>query len=202
MLKDLSNLLSAGRQVHHAYLVVGDPEEAENIIKKTFCLTGSPDYFAYKEPLFGIEEAREVSGAAIRRAFSGKKIFFIAPERITTEAQNALLKTFEDPISDTHFFLVLRDVGLVIPTLKSRVETIHVKSSAFDNGAEEFLKMPVTKRLEFAKKFADEERNLPVFLDQLLLLKRDEAVYKMRLRSADRGASARLILEHLALVLP
>jgi len=55
----------------------------------------------------------------------------------------------------------------------------------------------------------DKEKNLSVFLDQLLLLAREnnlssailKKIYNVRRVSDDRGTSPRLILEHLALVL-
>lgn len=161
-------------------------------------LLGSPDYFVYKESLFGIDEARGLSVAATKKAFTGRKIFFIAPEKITLEAQNALLKTFEDPVPDTHFFLAVRDTALVLPTLKSRMQVMTLESTDEVGEAKIFLKLSIKERLNFAKSF---EGNLSEFLDQLLTLKRDKAIYEMRLYSDDRAASARLILEHLSLVL-
>jgi len=60
------------------------------------------------------------------------------------------------------------------------------------------LSMSLKDRLNFAKNFED---NLSEFLDQLLLVRRDEKIFKMRLLANDRAASVRLILEHLSLVL-
>lgn len=216
MLKSLNNL-------HHAYLVIGNSLEAEKYLHAFFeseglKLSGSPDFFLYKEPLFGIEEARALSVSATRKAFIDKKIFLIAPEKLTHEAQNALLKTFEDPYPDTHFFLVVREEELILPTLRSRMQTVRVtRSNLVQTGqgstlsleAKKFLSLSIADRIAFAKKFADTEKNLSVFLDNLLSLLREdnnlmksvEQVYKTRLVSDDRGVSVRLILEHLALVL-
>lgn len=207
MLRSLSNL-------HHAYLLVGDSAIAEKSLHKLFAdegetLIGSADFFVYKEPTFGIDEARKVAESAILRAFGIRKVFLIAPEKITLEAQNALLKTFEDPIADTHFFLVVRDEHLIIPTLRSRMNTIHVQHLVSHRMAEEFVKISLKDRLTFVKKFVDQERNLSVFLDELLgylrrekgALEKVEKVYKARLMSDDRSVSSRLILEHLSLVL-
>ncbi len=190
--------------VHHAYLLVGNMEAAEVYLESLFGkLSGSPDYFPWQGAVFGIDEARDTSIRAMRRAFGERKIFFIAPERVTLEAQNALLKTFEEPIPDTHFFLLLRDDGTVIPTLRSRMRVVRVKHSVFDKGgeAQKFLKFSLKDRLNFAKKFVDAEKNLSKFLDELLLVTRDRRVYEMRLVSDQRGVSPRLILEHVAVVL-
>lgn len=208
MLRNLSNL-------HHAYLLVGSSVEALKALHELFeregaNLVGSPDFFLYNEPLFGIEEARKLSEAAIRKAFGERKIFFISPEKLTLEAQNALLKTFEEPIPETHFFLSVRDENLIIPTLRSRMQVIRLSQGAQDfKEVDKFLKSSLKERLSFVKRFVDEERNISIFLDELLTLLRKstesleqvEKVYKVKLVSDDRGTSPRLILEHLALVL-
>ncbi len=201
--------------LHHAYLVVGDSSLAERGIIDFFAtqgivLLGSPDYFVFREKTFGIEDARKLSELALRKAFSsiGRKIFLLASETITTQAQNALLKTFEEPIDRTHFFLITRDQEMVIPTLLSRMQIISAGSRGEGREAEGYLSLPISKRIAFAKKFADDERNLPCFLDELLLVLREtgrreqvEEVYKMRLVSDRISSSPRLILEHLSLLL-
>jgi len=199
--------------MHHAYLLVGDPKEAEAYLRafwneRGMELSGSPDYFVYKGELFGIEDARSLSDYAQRKAFIERKIFFIAPERMSREAQNALLKTFEDPIENTHFFLVSREEELIIPTLRSRMQTLHVQHSVLNNEAEKFLSLSLKDRLNFAAKFADAGENLSAFLDKLMLLLKKtgkldsvKCVYEARKYSDDRAAAPRLILEHLALVL-
>ncbi len=190
--------------MHHAYLLIGGLDEAEAYVESVCgSPAGSPDYFARKGGVFGIDEARNISEAAIRKAFTGRKVFFLAPEKITHEAQNALLKTFEEPIADTHFFLVLPDEGVVLPTLRSRMRTLRLAQSAPEEGceAEKFLGLPLKERFAWVKKFVDKEKNLPSFLDELLTLTRDRRVFEMRLVSDQRGASSRMILEHLAAVL-
>ncbi len=174
-----------------------------------FHTQASPDYIAFKERLFGVDEARKLRETAIRKAFKDKKIFFIAPEKITLEAQNALLKTFEEPIPDTQFFLSLRDEGAILSTLRSRMQVLRLDDEVGENeGAKKFLKMALKDRLNFVKKFVEKEENLPAFLDELLISIKEtgdfvklDKLYKARLLSADRGAAPRLILEHLSLVL-
>ena len=193
--------------LHHAYLLVGNQESAETLLHTLFPqLVGSPDYFVSKESTFGIDASRSLSVMAARKGFVGKKIFFIAPETITPEAQNALLKTFEEPVPETHFFLSVRDEGSIIPTLRSRMLEVRIKGEGnVSEEAEKFLALPLKERLAFVKKFVDREENVSTLLDNLLLATKSEEVrknlYKMRLVSDQRGASPRLILEHLALVL-
>ncbi len=169
-------------------------------------LVGSPDYFTFKQELFGIDDARKINDLAARKAFGEKKVLLISPERITPEAQNALLKTFEEPVEGTHFFLNLRDESVVIPTLRSRVEVVRLSGQEVEKEAGKFLAGSLKDRLNFAKKFAEAEKNLSSFLDDLLKLvgnlEQKKEIFKVRLVSDQRGASSRLVLEHLALVLP
>lgn len=192
---------------------MGDSASAEAFLF-SFCeergikLAGSPDYFPFLESLFGIDEARKLSEYAAKKAFTEKKIFFISPEKITVEAQNALLKTFEDPYEDTHFFLAVREEELVLPTLRSRMQMMRVAKDDRSEEAIKFLKMGVKERMAFIKKFVDEEKNLSLFLDELMLVLRKEGkheavkkIYEVRKYADDRAASRRLILEHLAVSL-
>lgn len=200
--------------MHHAILLVGEVVEAKRFIEEYFgTLRGSPDFFFYNQALFGIDEARELTIAAVRKAFTGRKIFLLAPDRITIEAENALLKTFEDPTPDTHFFLCVREESLIIPTLRSRMITWRLDRQGAvqppESDAKKFLKLPLKERLNFAKKFADAEKNISIFLDELLIILKEsnkteglKEVYPLRLESDGRAVSARLILEHLSLVLP
>lgn len=202
--------------MHHAYLLIGDSDSAEKFFhlfwqERGVALHGSPDFFLWKIPVFGIDEARELNAQAMRKAFAprlpsgqaGRKIFLISSERITSEAQNALLKTFEDPYPATHFFLVVREEALILPTLRSRMQILRVKSLAFDKSeeAQNFFSLPLKGRLNFAKEFSDDGGNLSVFLDELLRILRSRKIYDVRKWSDDRGAAPRLILEHLSLVL-
>src|SRR3990167_5929189 len=160
---------------HHSNLLIGTSEVAESYLK-SFCdslgvkLANNPDFFAFRMPTFGIDEARQLSLLSARKALIHHKIFFITSSRLTLEAQNALLKTFEDPFSDTYFFLVAREEALIIPTLLSRMQAVHVGHGGVASvyiEAERFLSLPIKDRLLFAKKFVEDEGNLSVFLDDV-----------------------------------
>ena len=198
--------------LHHANLLVGRRELAESYVtsllqKLGIKISNNPDYFPFKNETFGIGEARDLTLLAGRKALGKEKIFLIIPGRITLEAQNALLKTFEEPFPNTYFFLVVREEALVIPTLRSRMRVIILDSLPETEEAKEFIKLPLSKRILFAKKFSDDGKNLTVFLDSLLSFFRAkeegtnvEKIYRLR-RIVGEGALPRLVIEHLALVL-
>lgn len=206
---------------HHAYLIVGEPESAREYLDSVFSeygvrTAGNPDFYSYRADVFGVDDAREVGEKASAKAFGERMVFVIEAQKFTAEAQNALLKTLEDPVPNTHFFILAREAAMFLPTLLSRMHRVDARGES-DEGSEakKFLKKNLKQRLAFAKKFADEkdERGagaLAEFLDSLLLiLKEDGAptgslqrVLDARTYARDSGAMPRLILEHLALVLP
>lgn len=200
--------MSRSPRLHHANLLVGTALEAklyleslsENLGVRT---KNNPDLIVFSSPVFGIEEARELNRLATRRSVGISKIFLITSSSLTSEAQNALLKTFEEPSSDTYFFLVVLNPGSILPTLRSRMQIVSIQSSKEKDykEAKEFLSLSIKKRLLFAKSFVDEEKNLSAFLDELLLLSKDRKVYDMVTSARGFYSSPRLVLEHLAVVL-
>src|SRR6185369_2596982 len=68
------------------------------------------------------------------------------------EAQNSLLKMFEEPAENTHFFLIIPDVNSLLPTLVSRFYLIKNKGAdAIEDEAEAFINMPLQRRIDFIK---------------------------------------------------
>lgn len=205
---------------HHAYLLLGEESAAEAYLDNVFSelgisTLGNPDVHHLEENVFLVDHARRLSEGAQVKAFGAKKIFVITAARFTPEAQNALLKTFEEPSADTHFFVVARDTNMFLPTLLSRMQIVRLEGKRdVETEARKFLEMPLSKRVEFARKFADEKEErgvgaLSSFLDSLLLILRDnnaslstlEKVFKVRLFAEDSSAMSRLIIEHVGLVL-
>jgi len=105
--------------LHHAYLIEGAREE---IIPKIFKFmedlgiktSGNPDFCHISLDSFKIEDAHNLKSVEYEKSFStdlslqaGRKIFVISANNFLLEAQNALLKIFEDPIENTHFFLIV-----------------------------------------------------------------------------------------------
>ncbi|MDP2651395.1 MAG: hypothetical protein Q8O98_02265 [bacterium] len=201
--------------LHHAYLVLGEPtrtlltlvRELEELGLRTH---GNPDFFIHESEKFGVEEARELALMASVKAFTERKVYIIKSQRLSSAAQNALLKTFEEPPASTHFFLLAREAEGLLPTLRSRMMVIERNDRELDNrDAQAFLALPVKQRLNFAKEFADEGKDLPSFLDSIQGILRAQSdkliglrvVYDLRFFANDPSASARLMLEYLALVL-
>jgi replication-associated recombination protein RarA len=205
---------------HHAYLLLGEKEAGESYLESVFSdlgisPTANPDVWFVETDVFGVDDARKLSEDAQAKAFGSKKVFILDASRFTPEAQNALLKIFEEPPVNTHFFVFAHNENMFLPTLLSRMQTVRLERvKENDKEAENFLHLSLAKRIIFARKFADEKEErgtgaLASFIDSLLLLLKNsnaslanlEKVFKIRLFAEDSSAMSRLIIEHLALVL-
>ena len=130
--------------LHHAYFLIGEGEvilpKLKDFLEKSVGLktTGNPDFWYGQYKTFTIEQARQIADAQERKSFTSNvskagfdtsilKIFVISAEIITEEAQNALLKIFEEPTSGTHFFIILPQ-DILLPTLRSRMQIIQGKT--------------------------------------------------------------------------
>jgi len=154
------------RNLHHAYLLVGQPGVILPILETAIKnrlevddLSSNPDYWQERFLTFGIKESLDLRGRQTKKAFGETGRYFVLTiDSITVEAQNALLKTFEEPASDVHFFMIARSEDIFLPTLKSRLEIIDVKHSVLPTEVDEkikiekFLKLEPQARLDFMQK--------------------------------------------------
>lgn len=71
--------------------------------------------------VFGIAEARLLQDRAYRLpVVRSTREFVLMSKQLTLEAQNALLKLFEDPPESARFHMVVTREDTIIPTLRSR----------------------------------------------------------------------------------
>ncbi len=152
--------------LHHAYLIEGAREEVVPEIFKFVESLGiktsaNPDFSYISMDSFKIDDARSLKSVEYEKGFSvDKKIFIISANNFLLEAQNTLLKIFEEPIENTHFFLVVPNKNVLLKTLVSRFYLIRTKEeiSAEDlKKAEKFIGMPLKNRLDFVKELLTEE---------------------------------------------
>lgn len=157
---------------HHAYAIVGGASAHEALIihlakKHKARAAGDPDFSDRRYETFAIDDARELKALAETRPTreGGRRIFVLAMNGITVEAQNALLKLLEEPNESSHFFLVVPSARTLIPTVRSRMQiilaaggdaTVSEADAALVEDAKGFLKAPLAKRLDIVKKLMDE----------------------------------------------
>lgn len=168
---------------HHAYLIEG-PREL--IVPEIFAFcedlkiktSGNPDFVHIHVDTFKREDAVNLRSYGSEKSFtSGKRIFIISVNSFLIEAQNTLLKMFEEPTENTHFFLIVPDANILLKTLVSRFLLISPSPGEGEDEksevlqAEKFIKMQLRDRIEFIKelltepKEEDEEGNEIIALD-------------------------------------
>lgn len=192
---------------------------------------GNPDVVQLRHGLFSVDDARAFKDAVMRAPAKGeKKVVIAVAERFFHEAQNALLKAFEEPPAGTFLVLVLPSEGIVAPTLRSRLLPLPGKGAkrALPSIAAEFIgagkparEKLVAKVLDRAKSDKDEEKSAGR-ADALALLEGlAMAAYESHKKSPspavaalladldrfipilhERSAPLKPILEHLLIVAP
>ena len=191
----------------HAHLLVSPSiatsDLADNLKKE------SADTSHLVKSSFGIDDARKLTELSASSGWEGGRRFVIFAESMTEEAQNALLKLFEEPPRDTVFYLVIPNTSILLPTLRSRL----IMSSEETQGSEatlpqEFVKMSYGERMDLianlAKKDPDSLKRLVIDLGKLNI-KNPNAKRSLLLATkyiSNRGASKKMLAEEMALSLP
>lgn len=161
----MRKLIFDAENLHHAYFIGGDREDVKSevisfIESLNISISGNPDVTFREYETFGIDDARWLKERQEKSAFGeGKKIFIIAFNFITIEAQNALLKVFEEPTADTIFFTIAPSSAILLPTLRSRLSMISLSNieNVSNKEAEEFLRADIDSRLKMTEKFKEKE---------------------------------------------
>ncbi|MBU4536776.1 hypothetical protein KJ603_01915 [Patescibacteria group bacterium] len=219
--------------LHHAYLLEGEKkfvfkeliEFLENELN--FQTSANPDFYLGDFDSFGIDNGRIIKDFQSKKALVGnRQIIIIQTNFITHEAQNSLLKMFEEPTENTHIFLITHSSENLLDTLKSRLQIIKFKSNNLDenNLVEEFLNSNISQRFELIKEFlpkttndkADKAgaiqflNNLELSLYKRFKINKEEIdfenifseIIKSRSYLSDRSPSVKMILEHISQIIP
>lgn len=201
---------------HHAILLLG-PHPVMQAEVPEDCRQESSDVHLITCEAFSIDDARALSERANNRPVSAsKRRFVITTQEILREAQHALLKLFEDPPATAQFYVLLEDDRGLLPTLRSRFHIIErVNAEPEETTAEAFLQVSYQERLELIKnRLAEKDlawvRALIRGLEKKLIggtrdvhtrgVLNDLVMVEGYLHN--RGASKKMLLEHLALTLP
>ena len=150
--------------LHHAYLIEGSNDDLLPKILNSLKDIGvetkaNPDIYRISLDVFKINDAREISTVSTLKGFSeNKKIFIIYANNFLVEAQNAMLKIFEEPKENTHFFVITPNITSLIPTFISRfylIENQH--KSTYIKDAQKFISMNLENRIKFIKELLTED---------------------------------------------
>ena len=151
----LRNALSTGK-ISHAYIINGEKSSGKEFIAKVFAmalqcegdgeapcqecrscrqaLSGNhPDiiYVNHEKPNFiSVDDIRaQVNHDVAVKPYSGaRKVYIInEAEKMTTQAQNAILKTLEEPPEYAVILLLTANVNTLLPTILSRCVLLNMK---------------------------------------------------------------------------
>jgi len=233
MIEVMKNIDSVLPQVlHHAYVVEGGDEIKGKLLQYIEGLgietVGNPDVHIRDYNVFGIDDGRAIQSLESKKAVvENKKIFILHMDSITREAQNALLKTFEEPTEGTHFFIIIPSSGVLLDTLLSRVHVIKIKRGTSEeispNFVKQFLSSSAAERLALISDIIEAKdkrealslvNGLEMELYEQSSLGKNisgednvpteafEALQSVRSYLHDRSSSVKILLEHLSMTLP
>jgi len=214
--------------LHHAYAFAGDSvsliENLEAYFKDTllFSTHGNPDYQKEEFINFGVDDGHRIAASHLKKAIAGnKKIYLISVSSFSHEAQNALLKMFEEPTSNTHFFIIVPSFDILLPTLRSRLFLLqNTQAPAIDTkSAATFFAVSIAERMKSLEIMIEEKDKIGSmqFLDALeqygrAFFLKDQAnvplrefledVVMIRGYLRDRSPSLKILLEHIAHTAP
>lgn len=134
----------------HAHLIVGPNGIGKSILAKIFSLrilkkVVNKDYidivhYKPKKASFGVEEVRSIIEEVNKKPFEGDKKVIIIHEgnKLTVQAQNALLKTIEEPPTGVYIIILSESLELMLDTIKSRSQ-IYKLTPLSKNEMERFI---------------------------------------------------------------
>ena len=235
-MRQIREIFKKSGVLHHAYIIEGEKEYVlgelnaffENDLK--FPIKNNPDYWCGRFNTFGIDESHTLRDMQSRMSVrtdtvgNGRKVFVVLAERITTEAQNALLKTLEDPTDGTHIFIVVPNSANLLSTVRSRAHVLRLQNPVKkerNKDAHAFLTATYNTREKIInpiiKSNTNEKDRAPAlaFVENLEIEIRAEyirsmdikkyrnsleAIERSRRHLNGRAPSVKMLLEYLALV--
>lgn len=151
----LQNALTTGK-VSHAYIINGEKSSGKEFIAKIFAMAlqceqggtepcnecrsckqtlskNQPDiiYVSHEKPnSIGVDDIRvQVNNDVAIKPYSSKfKVYIISEaEKMTPQAQNAILKTLEEPPAYAVIILLVSNINTLLPTILSRCVVLNMK---------------------------------------------------------------------------
>lgn len=133
ILKNLKKRIEA-KEISHAHIISGEDGIGKSKLAKIFAcnilgVREDRDYvdiinYRTKKNSFGVDEVRGVIEEVNKKPYEGNKKVIIIYEgnKLTVQAQNALLKTIEEPPTGVFIILLCESLELILDTIKSRCE--------------------------------------------------------------------------------
>lgn len=190
-------------------------ETVNKILQEFHIISPHPDllYFEDDQKL-GIEQAKKIKEHLKTKPFSAKFKIVAAQsaQNFTTEAQNSLLKTLEEPPGETIFILGCDKESSILPTVLSRcqVEYLHDQSNIVDSQlllhVQKLSNLTIPERFEYIEKLENKEEFLQALINYYQKKLPDNLEFAKKLLDAEEwvrsNVNIRAILEYLMLNIP
>lgn len=219
---------------HHAFLVLGGRQAHFERIRLhiremvTRGLVHTADVWAREFEQLAIDDARELKEIQHAMPNGPRRIVLVSLQNIQHEAQNSLLKLFEEPSDTTIFFICAENSEIFLPIVLSRFfiydgrdERTRDSGSdarhAYAQNIEKFLSQTIADRLQSIELITKEKDRgaAEQFLNALeeTLYKRKEKlglesawifeqIFEARRFLQSRSSSVKMILEHISSIIP
>jgi len=206
---------------HHSYIIVSStPDTLVPTLIADFKNTMNEHVVVpFIIPRVTIDDVRTLSEYTYG---SAPQIVLVATDDILPEAQQALLKTLEEPGQQTKIVFIMPHVAHLLPTIMSRVEVVHYEGENPENiyktEMQKFLSSDVPTRLKWVEKFIKDNEDhgttrsiLKRYIDALTeIVLNKKGVSSMVLEDLQyvstniltRGSSIKMLLEHIAITTP
>ena len=211
----------------NTFLIAGTSEDVPRVLallkEEGIETEGNPDLYVRGYRQFGIDDAHELRVRASSRAIGDRRVFVISASGMTSEAQNALLKTLEEPPAGSLFIFLVPAPEMLLATVRSRSQILQLegaRTSKVQTDEKAFFAAVPAQRIDMLKavleKDDDDKYDTGAILAFLATLERYaaktqdkarmkdalDAIYRARSYITDRGALVKTLLESVALLSP
>ena len=147
----------------HAYIIAGHKEDTrqyiERFLKEHKVSKDTATVTVSEHVVFTIEHVRELRTwqQLMPAGTDMHKIYVLYTSFLTREAENALLKTLEEPVPNTHIIIAIPKPETLLPTLLSRVRLVTPEVTTRDGvrHMREFLSLSIAEQMESIKKMSE-----------------------------------------------
>ncbi|HLP44192.1 MAG TPA: hypothetical protein VK145_02835 [Candidatus Nanoarchaeia archaeon] len=209
---------------HHAYLIIGNIEANYETLRLTIRqqvaqgILEASDIWSRQFENLNIDDAREIKEVQSTKPIGERRVVLFSLQTIQSEAQNSLLKLFEDPLSDTVSIVCAVNSEMFLPTVLSRFNIVHSgrdENDGQDKTISKFLSGSIKTRFEIVESIVNEKDKVQAekFLNTLEQVLHEKSIQKSNsqvfedifaarrfLRS--RAPSLKMIFENLCGIVP
>lgn len=197
--------------MHTTLIITSSKEEQEKEVAKLlspFSIDPIDVTRVIPQTSIGIGEFRQLRRSISLTPFksAAKAVIIEEAQTLTIEAQNAFLKTLEEPPDHTIIILLTNNVDALLPTILSRCQiidlspkTYHLKPNelfALCSSLSALMQDGIGKRLVLAEETAKDKANALIWLGNMILAGR-----QLLLDEASKNKNSHLISKYLTILL-